>query len=302
MPFAGTRGRGVLLCLLLALGSGGCALDQDAPAPAPPSASAPPPAWATGTGQVRSLIPAQADVDGPGQMPQVVDGRLRTGADSGGLHLDVLSRSEIVWGVPAPSRATARQTQGRPDRATQTQTSQTQPHELRLREGDRLSVSFDLTPDLGDSSQNRFNWTVLWQLLGPRGDEWPPPPLTLHVSRGTWKIGGGAGYPDGSREAYTAEYLPYVDKQTVSWRLDVVISQDPQVAKVDVYRDGHKAVSGWSPPGGTLYPGQGWVLMKTGLYSGGPSTGQSRSVDLTRLDLTLGRGDDVTRYRYEQTS
>ena len=142
---------------------------------------------------------------------------------------------------------------------------------LRVGEGDRLTCDYSVTPHLGGTASDRDQWQVLWQLHGPdKGGEWPQPPLNLHVRADTWRIGGGAGRPGGT-EAYAKPFVPFVDDRQVTWRLDVVVSQDPSLARVDAWLDGRKVVDDWHPPAGTRYPQHAWLGVKTGVYVG--STG-----------------------------
>lgn len=153
-------------------------------------------------------------------------------------------RSEVFWAHPSGTR-------------------------VRLEEGDRFSCRIDVTPHLGPAAADRDHWQVLWQLHGPdRAGTWHPPPLNLHVRGETWRIGGGAGRRQGGREAYAQPFPEFVDGREARWRIDVVVSQDPDTARVDAWLDDRPVVTNWHPPSGTRYPDHDYLTMKSGLYVG----------------------------------
>lgn len=163
---------------------------------------------------------------------------------------------------------------------------------FRVGAGDHLSCEYTLTPHLGATTQDRDQWQVLWQLHGPAKDgQWPQPPLNLHVRADTWRIGGGAGRPDG-REDYATPFEPFVDGKKVTWRIDVDVSTDPKTARVDAWLDGRHVVRDWHPPSGTMYPAHDWLGVKTGLYvgttGGAPIATQRRytTQDLLQCSIT----------------
>ncbi|MDO5627807.1 MAG: heparin lyase I family protein [Mobilicoccus sp.] len=161
----------------------------------------------------------------------------------GDVEEEDIYRSEVFWDLPSGE-------------------------EVRLQEGDWLSCDLVVSPHLGDATSDQGQWQVLWQLHGPStGGEWRPPPVNLHVRADTWRIGGGAGREDGE-ESYAEPFVPYVDDRRVHWRIDVLVSEDPDRARVDAWLDGTKVVDAWSPPSGTRYPDHDYLALKSGLYAG----------------------------------
>lgn len=154
----------------------------------------------------------------------------------------------------------------------------------RLTAGSTVTASFTTTLDLDGAGEDADVWAVAWQLIGPNDQgTWPGPPLALSVGGGEWRVGGGAGYPSGPREDYREIGLPFHDGQTVRWR--VAVDLDPEEGSISLWADGHKVIDEWRPPGGTMYPGQPYLLMKVGLYTGGP-TGLEGTGRLTVTDAS----------------
>lgn len=170
--------------------------------------------------------------------------------------------------------------------------------QIKLGEGDRIRCRLHIGPHLGSTAADRGVWQVVWQLHGPQKDTtWPPPPLNLHVRGGSWRIGGGAGRPDGYA-AYAKPFSTYVDGANVTWDLDVLISQDPKKARVDAWLDGRHVVKDWHPPSGTRYPTHAWLTMKSGLYTGSdpgtkPPT-QRRYVTFAPMECAITKAASTT--------
>lgn len=172
---------------------------------------------------------------------------------------------------------------------------------VQLYEGDHISCEFALTPHLGDTAADGDQWQVVWQLHGPttKGD-WPPPPLTLHVRSDTWRIGGGAGREEGGRSTYAEPFPAFVDGREARWRIDAVVSSDPQKARVDAWLDGKQVVTDWHPPAGTRYPDHDYLTLKSGLYAGTdgggepPSERRYTTQDPLRCSLTTAQGTPRT--------
>ena len=69
-------------------------------------------------------------------------------------------------------------------------------------------------------------------------------------------------------------------------------------ADVDAWLDGRHVVADWRPPSGTRYPGQQWLTMKSGLYTGvdegsEPPT-QRRFVSIQPLACDITRANPAT--------
>lgn len=172
--------------------------------------------------------------------------------------------------------------------------------QIRLQEGDRLSCEFTVTPHLGGVASDSDQWQVLWQLHGPAKDgQWPQPPLNLHIRGNTWRIGGGAGRPDGE-ESYAEPFPEFEDGHQARWRIDAVVSQDPAKARVDAWLNGEQVVTDWHPPSGTRYPDHDYLTLKSGLYAGStggadvPTTRRYTVQDLLRCSLTTPDGSPET--------
>ncbi len=163
---------------------------------------------------------------------------------------------------------------------------------VRLSEGDDVAIEFTIRPRLGAAATDPNLWAVFWQLDGPLNDDrWPSSPLALSVSRGTWKLGGGAGHPEGNREEFAPTVMPYRDGEETRWRFDLHISPDPAQARVTVWLNGERVVDSWRPRGGTSYPGQRWLAVKNGLTVGA-STGMVSSADRSAVftSVALDKG------------
>ncbi len=170
--------------------------------------------------------------------------------------------------------------------------------QVKVGEGDRLRCRLQIGPHLGASGAERGVWQVVWQLHGPlRDGQWPAPPLNLHVRGGSWRIGGGAGRPDGYAD-YAKPFPAFVDDKNVVWDFDILVSQDPARARVDAWLDGEHVVEDWHPPSGTRYPDHAWLSMKSGLYTGSdpgtpPPTGR-RYVTFSPMDCRIDRANPST--------
>lgn len=165
---------------------------------------------------------------------------------------------------------------------------------VELREGDRVHLEMTITPRLAGVGTTANQWNVLWQLHGPMQDEsWPAPVLTLSVDKGTWRLGGGNGHPDRNRFGAAATKPAFVEGQPVRWTMDITVSTDPQKATVEATMNDAPVATGWHPPGGTIYPGQQWVGLKSGLYAGGQNGAsadpRARSVSVEIADLSVTR-------------
>ncbi len=138
---------------------------------------------------------------------------------------------------------------------------------LALTAGSTVTATFTTSLDL-DGAAGTGIWAVVWQLIGPEASgSWPGPPLALTISNDSWLIGGGEGHPEGSRESYIDTGVPFADGRAVEWTIQVHLKRGG--GAVNVWADGQQVVEGWSPPAGTMYPNQSFVIMKNGLYTGG---------------------------------
>ncbi len=231
---------GTALGLVVVLSAAGCG---GADRPSPETTSVP-----EAVGQVDALVPVYPEAEHGAPLPTLAGGMF-TAAVPQPRPGEASYRSEAFW-------------------------SQDGALPLRLQEGDELNCTLDITPRLGDAATRPGQWTVLWQLQGPLTDgSWPGPPLSLHVSSGSWHFGGGAGRQDG-REAYAPNRVPYVDGQRVTWRIAVKVSSDATTGQVDAWLGDERVVDAWHPPSGTRYPTQSWLGVRSGIYAGTTADGQ----------------------------
>lgn len=78
------------------------------------------------------------------------------------------------------------------------------------------------------------------------------PPLELSVADREFRIEGGYGHPDGSRQFI--EPVGNADTgRWIDWIMHVKFSPDPAVGYVEVWRDGVLVLPRFAPPGGTMY-------------------------------------------------
>lgn len=93
-----------------------------------------------------------------------------------------------------------------------------------------------------------------WQLLTQWKNEGTgSPPLEITVGRGSLNLSGGYGHP-GAPRTFSRVIGPATTGGRTDLVLHIVFSRDPSRGSVDVYRDGARAITGFHPPGGTLYP------------------------------------------------
>lgn len=145
-------------------------------------------------------------------------------------------------------------------------------------EGDTVVFESEITAALGDSGAQDLAWHVLWQLQGPTGDEWRPPPIGLQVRNGTLSLGGGAGHPNHDWNSANHEWRvalgDFHDNVPLRVRVVVTLSADVDKAVVSAWFDGRRVLDNWRPRSadghrpGTLYPGQAGVAARMGLYRG----------------------------------
>ena len=165
---------------------------------------------------------------------------------------------------------------------------------VELHEGDRISLDMTITPQLGGVGSLKNQWSVVWQLHGPMDDgSWRAPVLALTVDKGSWRLTGGSGHPDGNRSGWADTRPTYLDGQPAHWRMDLTVSTDPRKASVNATINDQQVATDWHPPAGTLYPGQQWVGLKSGLYTGGQDGAsadpRARSVTVDIGSLTVTR-------------
>lgn len=227
----------------------------------------------------------ETEPGGPGSLPQ-----LKVGAKEGqyGANPPLVQDGEVIAAVPENAP--------RADRyRSEVYWESSAGAPLRVYEGDRLRCELTVTPQLGASAADPDQWQIVWQLHGPeKNGFWPQPPLNLHVRGETWRVGGGGGR-DGGQESYFKPFSPYIDGKTVTWRFDVLVSENPARATVNAWLDGDLVVRDWHPPSGTRYPEHDYLTVKTGLYAGVTGTDiasdQAREVISEPLRCSVTRSD-----------
>jgi hypothetical protein len=90
------------------------------------------------------------------------------------------------------------------------------------------------------------------------------PPLELRIEKGKFVLGGGYARPGGSR-LFATDIAPVITGRPVELVVGITFSSDPAKGRVDVWIDGRQKITGFHPPGGTLYPGSS-SYWKVGLY------------------------------------
>lgn len=163
----------------------------------------------------------------------------------------------------------------------------------------------EIEPDVGEFSEGETRFFRLTYVLpasfpaNPHGfqlaTQWKndgdgSPPLELRIERGEFVLGGGFGHPGGSK-LFSTDIAPVITGRPVDIIVGIRFSSDPAKGQVDVWIDGQQKVTGYRPPGGTLYPGLS-SYWKVGLYRDTANPGTA-SADLT--GAALGESYDSVR-------
>ena len=94
------------------------------------------------------------------------------------------------------------------------------------------------------------SWQVITQW---KNDGTGSPPVELKVGNGNVLIDGGYGYPTGPR-LWSKTVGPAATGRQINLVVHILFSSNPAVGSLDVWMDGTQVISGYKPPGGTLYP------------------------------------------------
>ncbi len=132
-----------------------------------------------------------------------------------------------------------------------------------LAEGDDLY--FGLSTYLAPGFPTSGGWQVITQF---KQNFDGPPPLSLNVEDGQYRLEGGDGDPAGSRP-FVRVLGPVTTGVWADWVLHVRFSSTPGIGFVEVWRDGKVVLPRFAPDTGTLYPGTGdraGSYVKTGPY------------------------------------
>jgi len=120
--------------------------------------------------------------------------------------------------------------------------------------------------------------------LNTRAHQYRPrsPPLELRIEKGHFLLGGGFERSGGPRP-FSTDIAPVITGRAVDIVLGITFSSDPAKGRVDVWLDGAQKVTGYRPPGGTLYPGRS-SYWKIGIYRDTANT-STATADLTAAEL-----------------
>ncbi|MDL5156891.1 polysaccharide lyase [Actinomycetospora termitidis] len=126
--------------------------------------------------------------------------------------------------------------------------------------------------------------TDSWQLITQFKNEGEgSPPLELRIGGGNFVLSGGFGHPDGSK-SFDKVIAPAAVGKVTTLVLHVKFSSTSSKSVVDAWVDGQQKVTGFRPPGGTMYPGD-YSYWKLGLYR---DTGISQASTYELSDAKLG--------------
>lgn len=146
------------------------------------------------------------------------------------------------------------------------------------RPGDEVHYSAVITGYLGAAADTTTDWHVLWQLLGQTGDEWKGPSIALIVADGRLALSGGNGHPEhGPDRSYQWNRLIARYRDGTPYHIDIEARLDAKDGWVTVRLDGDTVLDRYRPRTadgqqlGTVYPGQGELTERFGLYRGSGS-------------------------------
>ncbi|MEJ2870866.1 polysaccharide lyase [Actinomycetospora sp. OC33-EN08] len=126
--------------------------------------------------------------------------------------------------------------------------------------------------------------TDSWQLITQFKNEGTgSPPLELRIGNGNFVLSGGFGHPSGSK-SFDKVIAPAAVGKVTTLVLHVKFSSTSSKSVVDAWVDGQQKVTGFRPPGGTLYPGD-YSYWKLGLYR---DTGIGKTSTYELSDAKLG--------------
>jgi hypothetical protein len=127
--------------------------------------------------------------------------------------------------------------------------SEVEPAIPTFKEGDDRWFGFSIYLAPGFPNQ-----VVTWQLLTQwKNDGTGSPPLEVTIGKGNLWISGGYGHPTGPK-SFAVPISAADTGQRIDLAFHIVFSRDPARGSVDVWRDGTQRITGYHPPGGTLYP------------------------------------------------
>ena len=159
------------------------------------------------------------------------------------------------------------------------QRAEVEPNVDNFTEGqDRyIRLSVRLAPDF---PVNASSWQLITQF---KNEGTGSPPLELRIGNGNYILSGGFDHPGGSKN-FDKTVAPAVTGKVTTLVLHVKFSSKSATSVVDAWVDGQQKVTGFHPPGGTLYPGN-YSYWKLGLYRD-RSIGQPATYELS--DARLG--------------
>jgi hypothetical protein len=137
--------------------------------------------------------------------------------------------------------------------------SELEPKIENIGEGDDLYFGF--STQLSTDFPVDEAWQVITQWKQIEGS----PPLSLNVELGEYQLQGGASHPAGPQH-FIEPVGEAVPGTWVDWVVHIVFSSDSDVGFVEVWRDGQLVLPRFHPPGGTIYPSDETIYLKTGYY------------------------------------
>lgn len=137
--------------------------------------------------------------------------------------------------------------------------SELEPKIDTISEGDELffGISTSLSPD--------FPVNAAWQVITQWKQTEGSPPLSLNVENGEYQIQGGFSHPDGSQH-FIEPLGDAVTDTWVDWAVHIKFSSDPSIGYVEVWQGDRLVLPRYHPSGGTMYPSDEDIYLKTGYY------------------------------------
>jgi hypothetical protein len=166
------------------------------------------------------------------------------------------------------------------------QRAEIEPDVPKLTEGQTryFRLTYVLPPSFPTEPRG-FQLATQW-----KNDGTGSPPLEVRVEKDHFVLGGGYGRPGGSR-LFSTDIAPVITGRPVEIVVGIRFSSDPTKGQVDVWIDGQRTITGFRPPGGTLYPGLS-SYWKVGLYR---DTGNAGTASVDLLAAAMGTSYESVR-------
>lgn len=142
-----------------------------------------------------------------------------------------------------------------------------EPDIADIRSGDDLWFGFSVKPAPDFPADQ--DWQVITQWKQEADGS---PAISMTVDDGKYLLEGGEGHP-GDVEPFKRELGPASPGEWTDWVVHIKFSPEAANGFVEVWRNGEQVLSRFSPPSGTMYPGEGGEdaesYLKTGYYRDG---------------------------------